>query len=145
MLPVTDKRSVANAVHPSFRKALADVDAIEADIDALKRAWSVSRRRRDRNGVYAFLDPVYDTALKWMKRKQLPPRLRADQMHSDLFSAFITKGSGGVIDTKTRSKWSRAMRFAHSEKGQTKLSVFVRRKGGINICASLFTKMKRDN
>ncbi|HVV80430.1 MAG TPA: hypothetical protein VHD59_12575 [Pseudolabrys sp.] len=142
MLFVTAKHSAANVARPSFG-ALADVDAIEADIDALKRAWSESRRRRDRNGVYVFLDPVYETALRWMKRRQLPPGLRTDQMYGDLFSVFITKGSGGTIDPKTRSKWSRAMRLAHFERRRANLSALIRRKGGINACASLFTQMNR--
>jgi hypothetical protein len=44
-------------------------------------------------------------------------------------------------DKRTRSKWSRAMRYATVYKpGSEPLAQFIRRKGGINACAARFTR-----
>jgi hypothetical protein len=45
------------------------------------------------------------------------------------------------VDKRTRSKWSRVLRYSAEYKshGET-LAAFVRRKGGINACAAWFTR-----
>jgi hypothetical protein len=45
------------------------------------------------------------------------------------------------VDKRTRSKWSRVMRYAVEYKPSSEpLAAFVRRKGGINKCAGRFTR-----
>ena len=44
-------------------------------------------------------------------------------------------------DKRTRSKWSRVMRFAAAYKPDSERFVqFIQRKGGINACAARFTR-----
>ena len=44
------------------------------------------------------------------------------------------------VDKRTRSKWSRVLRYAAEYKTNAEpLAAFVQRKGGINKCAARFT------
>jgi len=45
-------------------------------------------------------------------------------------------------DERTRSKWSRVMRYAAAYKPDSELlAQFIRRRGGINECAARFTRL----
>jgi hypothetical protein len=45
------------------------------------------------------------------------------------------------VDKRTRSKWSRVLRYSMEYKPAAEaLAAFVRRKGGINKCAARFTR-----
>jgi hypothetical protein len=45
------------------------------------------------------------------------------------------------VDKRTRSKWSRVLRYAMEYKSSSEpLAAFVQRKGGINKCAERFTR-----
>ena len=45
------------------------------------------------------------------------------------------------VDKRTRSKWSRVLRYAAEYKTTAEpLAAFVQRKGGINKCAARFTR-----
>jgi hypothetical protein len=45
------------------------------------------------------------------------------------------------VDKRTRSKWSRALRYAAEYKTTAEpLAAFIQRKGGINKCAARFTR-----
>jgi hypothetical protein len=45
------------------------------------------------------------------------------------------------VDKRTRSKWSRVLRYAAEYKATSEpLVAFVQRKGGINKCASRFAR-----
>jgi len=45
------------------------------------------------------------------------------------------------VDGKTRSKWSRVLRYvAECKSNSEPLAAFVQRKGGINKCAARFTR-----
>jgi hypothetical protein len=49
------------------------------------------------------------------------------------------------VDKRTRSKWSRVMRYAAEYKSSSEpLAAFVQRKGGINKCAERFTRYGRN-
>jgi hypothetical protein len=60
----------------------------------------------------------------------------------DPFAAVIRCTSDPAkADNRTRSKWSRLMRYAVAYKPDSEpLEQFVRRKGGINACAARFTR-----
>ena len=47
----------------------------------------------------------------------------------------------GKVDDRTRSKWSRALRYAAESKDLDEpLRDFIKRKGGLNECASRFAR-----
>ena len=51
----------------------------------------------------------------------------------------------GKVDKRTRSKWSRVLRYAAEYKTNAEpLAAFIQRKGGINKCASRFTRCRAD-
>ena len=58
------------------------------------------------------------------------------------FAAIIRCTSDpGNVDKRTRSKWSRVLRYAAEHKTSAEpLAAFVQRKGGINECAGRFTR-----
>ena len=58
------------------------------------------------------------------------------------FAAVIRCTSDpGKVDKRTRSKWSRMLRYAAEYKSNSEpLVAFVQRKGGINKCAERFTR-----
>jgi hypothetical protein len=60
----------------------------------------------------------------------------------DPFAAIIRcTADTAKADKRTKSKWSRAMRYAAGYKPDSEpLDQFVRRKGGINACAARFTR-----
>ena len=48
-----------------------------------------------------------------------------------------------VVDAKTRSKWSRVLRFARKRKPATeRLTEFIKSYGGINACARRFARTR---
>jgi hypothetical protein len=56
---------------------------------------------------------------------------------------FCTADSAKV-DKRTRSKWSRVMRYAIEYKSPSEpLAAFIQRKGGINKCAERFARFLR--
>jgi hypothetical protein len=61
----------------------------------------------------------------------------------DAFAAVIRcTGDPAKADKRTRSKWSRVMRYAAAHKPDSEcLDQFTSRKGGINACAARFTRL----
>ncbi len=60
----------------------------------------------------------------------------------DPFAAVIRcTADPAKADKRTRSKWSRVMRYAAAYKPDSEpLDQFIRRKGGINECAARFSR-----
>ena len=60
----------------------------------------------------------------------------------DPFAAIIRcTADPAKADKRTRSKWSRVLRYAAAYKAESEpLDEFIRRKGGINACAARFTR-----
>ena len=72
-----------------------------------------------------------------------PRLLRSDVSdREDTFAAIIRcTADPGKADKRTRSKWSRMMRYAAAYKPVSEpLQQFIRRKGGINACAARFSR-----
>ena len=72
----------------------------------------------------------------WCSDRQ-PARLP----HSGSSAIILCTADPAKVDKRTRSKWSRVLRYAMEYKtGAEPLAAFVRRKGGINACAGRFTR-----
>jgi hypothetical protein len=65
----------------------------------------------------------------------------------DLFAAVIRcTADPAKADKRTRSKWSRVMRYAAACKRDSEaLDQFIKRKGGINACAAGFSRRQGRN
>ena len=57
------------------------------------------------------------------------------------FTAVIRCTCDDNADSKTISKWARALRYvAHCKKPRTRLKTFMKEAGGVNACADLYAR-----
>jgi hypothetical protein len=123
--------------------------ALRQDLERLRGAWEDCQATRDRNAIYGYLTAVYGLVAWWTAegrgadRAHRALRLQRLEMsdREDPFAAIIRCTADPVkADKRTRSKWSRVMRYAAAFKANSEpLYQFVRRKGGINACAARFS------
>ena len=124
------------------------VEALRHDLQRVRGAWEDCQANRDRNAIYAYLTAVYGLVAWWtaegrdVDRARRALRLRRLEVsdREDPFAAIIRcTADPAKADKRTRSKWSRVMRYAAAYKSDAEpLDQFVRRKGGINDCAARF-------
>jgi hypothetical protein len=124
--------------------------ALRHDLTRLRNAWEECLASRERDAIYTYLTAVFELVAWWAAADRAVGRARwALQLHGlDLpttdepFAAIIRCTSDpGKVDKRTRSKWSRVLRYAAEYKTNSEpLAAFVRRKGGINKCAARFAR-----
>jgi hypothetical protein len=134
-----------------LRKPLQDdvpytTQALKQDLLRVRNAWEGSESSRDRNAIYGYLSAVFDLVMWWAAEGRAISRARwALQLqntwpsdHDEPFAAIILVTSDPAkVDRRTRSKWSRVLRYAAEYKTNAEpLAAFVQRKGGINKCAA---------
>jgi hypothetical protein len=118
---------------------------IQLELARVKKAWTQYQTTRDRDGVYIYLQAVFDLISKWREQGDATCRVfgRANPnrlIPADPFAAAIFCTSGpDKVDERTRSKWSRVLRYAADSKAKTEsIKNFIKREGGVNECASQF-------
>ena len=128
--------------------------ALKQDLLRVRNAWNESQARRDRDAIYTYFTAVFDLVAWWaaekraLERAQKALRLRHiipfDQ--EEPFAAIIRcTADPAKVDKRTRSKWSRALRYALAQKAPSEpLARFIKRKGGINRCAERFSAQRRE-
>jgi hypothetical protein len=109
-------------------------------------AWAECQATRDRNAIYAYLTAVYALVAWWAAEERAIDRarraLRLQRLkvsdRENPFAAVIRCTADAIkADKRTRSKWSRVMRYAAMYKSDSDpLDQFIKRKGGINACAA---------
>jgi hypothetical protein len=124
--------------------------ALRQDLTRVRNAWEDCQSSRDRNAIYGYLAAVFDLVMWWAAEDRAVSRARwalqiqgADLPTTDEpFAAIILcTADRQKVDKRTRSKWSRVMRYAAECKTSAEpLAAFVRRKGGINKCAGRFAR-----
>jgi hypothetical protein len=102
------------------------------------------------NAIYGYLSAVFDLVMWWKAEDRAISRARWTiqlqgaevPITDEPFAAVIfCTADRQKVDRRTRSKWSRVMRYAAEYKTNAEpLATFVRRKGGINKCAARFTR-----
>jgi hypothetical protein len=142
---------------PSFLSKSAPKDAIPYSSEAIRQdlvrvrvAWEGAQSSRDRNAIYGYLTAVYGLVAVWnaegreVERARRALRLQrlAVSDREGPFAAIIRcTADPAKADKRTRSKWSRALRYAAVHKPDSELLArFIRRKGGINACAGRFSR-----
>jgi hypothetical protein len=138
---------------PSPKDAIAipySSEAMRQDLERLRGIWEDCQASRDRNAIYAYLNAVYGLVAWWTAEGREADRsrraLRSQRLEvsdrEDAFTAVIRCTADPVkADKRTRSKWSRVMRYAEKYKPDSEcLAQFIRRKGGINGCAARFSR-----
>jgi len=138
-----------------LRKPLQDdvpytTQALREDLRRVRNAWDACQANRDRDAIYSYLTAVFDLVGWWAAEDRAVTRgRRALQLQGlDLpttdepFAAIILASADREkVDKRTRSKWSRVLRYAIEYKTNVEpLATLVQRKGGINASAARFTR-----
>jgi hypothetical protein len=121
-------------------------EALKQDLLRVQNAWDESQGRRERDSIYIYLTAMFELVAWWiaencaLERAQKALRLRriGSTDHDEPFAAIIRcTADPAKADKRTRSKWSRALRYALAYKVTSEpLDKFMKRKGGINECAA---------
>ncbi len=125
-------------------------EAMRQDLQRVRNAWLDCHANRDRNAIYAYLTAVYGLVAWWAEEgREIERARRAVRLgrlkvsdREDPFAAIIRcTADPAKADKRTRSKWSRVLRYAAAYKTDSEaLDQFVRRKGAINACAERFSR-----
>ena len=124
--------------------------ALREDLLRVRSAWEECQASRKRDAIYAYLTAVFDLVAWWTAEDRALDRAhKALRLQSicpfdgeEPFAAVIRcTADPAKVDKRTRSKWSRALRYALPMKPSSEpLDQFMKRKGGINKCAGRFAR-----
>ena len=152
------RQKIVGPVHPAVnerisRPTLNPVSSIETELARVRSAWARYRATNSRDAVYGYLTAVFRGVTRWrrlncaVKNSRTALRLQAGaaQMKPEPFGIVIFCTSDPeIVDAKTRSKWSRVLRYAARAKpASQRLTDFVKSNGGINECARKFARTAR--
>ena len=125
-------------------------EALQATLLRLQNEWEAVQASRDRAAIYGYLAAVFETVVVWAKEgkavkrayRALHVRGHKSVRQPEPFAAVILCTSDpDKVDARTRSKWSRALRFAEANKDLDEpLDIFVKRAGGLNRCAARYAR-----
>jgi len=124
--------------------------ALRQDLHRVCNTFEDAQANRDRNAIYGYLNAVYGLVAVWAaerretdraRRALRLQRLKVSDREDPFASVIRCTADLAKADKRTRSKWSRVMRYAAAYKpGSEPLGQFIRRKGGINECAARFSR-----
>jgi hypothetical protein len=118
-------------------------------LEKIHDAWDDFQTSRARDAVYGYLGAVFEIVMHYRVRRRTNKLLRhafkfADQpldKNANPFTAVIRYTCDDEIDSKTISKWGRALRYvARCKKPSTRLKTFMKEAGGVNACADRHAK-----
>jgi hypothetical protein len=126
------------------------IKALQAALLRLQNEWETAQASRDRDAIYRYLSVVFELVSWWAKEGKAVKRahralhLRGHKSvrEPEPFAAVIVCTSDpDKVDARTRSKWSRAFRFAEANKDLDEpLADFIKRRSGINACAERYAR-----
>ena len=124
--------------------------ALRQDLLRVRNAWDECQAHRERDAIYSYLTAVFDLVAWWAAENCAVARARKalrlqniwPSDHDEPFATIIRcTADPAKVDKRTRSKWSRVMRYAMEYKINAEpLAAFMQRKGGINKCAARFAR-----
>jgi hypothetical protein len=139
------------ARYPIAQSSFSVKPNIEAELAEIRTAWRIYRSTNTREAVYLYLSSVFAVIMRWrrlssaVKNSKAALRLRPNppQMKPEPFAIVIfCTADPKIVDDKTRSKWSRVLRYAAWTKPEgQRLTDFIKSHGGINECARNFARM----
>ncbi len=125
-------------------------EALQATLLRLQNEWETVQASRDRAAIYGYLAAVFELVEWWdqegraVNRAHRALHLRGHNSvrEPEPFAALILCTSDpDKVGDRTRSKWSRALRYAEEFKDLDEpLGDFIKRKGGINECAARYAR-----
>jgi hypothetical protein len=151
---MTEQTKIVQPVSPSVPRSdksdrtLADLDRVV--LANVKKQWVDFQSSRNRDAIYRYLHIVFMQVNWWAQNpleqiealravRQQSPKL---MLPEDPFASVIAcTADPKKVDDKTRSKWSRVLRYAAKYKPDKELlRDFLQRKGGINKCAARYAR-----
>ena len=151
------RQKIVDPVHPAVNERISkptqnSVSSVEGELAEVRRAWERYRSTNGRDAIYIYLAAVFRLVMRWrrlecaLKNSRAALRLQTDapQMKPEPFGIIIFCTTDlEIVDAKTRSKWSRVLRFARKAKpARQRLTDFIKSKGGLNECARKFAQNK---
>ena len=118
-------------------------------LEKIRDAWDEFQASRARDAVYGYLEAVFAIVEHYKVRRRTNKLLRHAFKFANLpfdknanpFTAVIRCTCDDEIDSKTISKWARALRYvAHCKVPRMRLKTFMKEAGGINACANLYAR-----
>jgi hypothetical protein len=152
--PLSRYPLVKNALvkKPIWRPTLNPASGIEAELAAVRSAWARYRTINRRDAIYGYLQSVFVLVTRWRRlncavnnsRAALRLQHHPPQMKPEPFGIVIfCTANPRFADAKTRSKWSRVLRYARKTKpGNQRLTDFIKSNGGLNECARRFAQSR---
>jgi hypothetical protein len=125
-------------------------EALRQDLQRVRAVWDDCQANRDRDAIYGYLNAVYSLVAWWVaegreidraRRALCLTRLEPASCRDPFAAIILCTADQARADKRTRSKWSRVLRYAAVYKSDSEpLGQFIRRKGGINECAARFSR-----
>ena len=125
-------------------------EAMKTNLLRLQNEWETVQASRDRGAIYQYLAAVFELVEVWVREgravnrahRALHLRGHNSAREPEPFAAVILCTSDPEkVDDRTRSKWSRVLRYAAEFKDlDESLRDFIKRKGGLNECAARFAR-----
>jgi hypothetical protein len=123
-------------------------EALKANLLRLQNEWEKVQASRDRGAIYGYLSAIFELVEWWdqegeaVNRAHRALHLRGHKSvrEPEPFAAVILcTADHAKVDERTRSKWSRVLRYVAEYKDLDEpLRDFIVRRGGINACAERF-------
>jgi hypothetical protein len=122
--------------------------ALKQDLERVRSAWVEYRASRDRDAVYIYLSAVFglawwtaaERALDYARKALRLQNINPSDRDGPFAAVIRCTADPTKVDKRTRSKWSRVLRYALEFKSPSEpLGAFIKRKGGINKCAERFS------
>ena len=147
----TRRHAIPAGIHRSHREPLGGTSStrIRQRLGKIRDVWDNFQRNRARDAVYGYLEEVFaivgHNKVRRKTRKLLRHAFEFAELpldkNADLFTTVIRSTSDGNVDSKTISKWSRALRYvAHCKVHPTRVKRFMKEAGGVNACADRYAK-----
>jgi len=155
MLPrscvVTRRVTIPRSLRRNNHEAIADTSEarLRRRLEKVRAAWKEFQGSRARDAVYGYLEEISAVVEHYKLRRKTSRLLRhafklagvSFDENADPFTAIIRCTCEGEVDSKTASKWSRALRYvAYSEVPNASLKTFMKEAGGINASAARFAR-----
>jgi hypothetical protein len=123
------------------------VEALNQELTRLKKLWKQVQGTRRRDAIYRYLSQVFELVRSWQERGR---RTRLVRYVQDFAGTEINRKAEAYrtviqatasVDGKMASKLSRVLRYCDVAKPDNdRLKAFIKRGGGLNACASRFTR-----
>ena len=150
-IPQTDNLHPTLTTQQIFKIARIFDPIVEDELGEARTAWRAYQSSRRRDAVYPYLTAVAKIVRRWKKqycaKAKSHQALRATGHRTTIRSlepfaiVIFCTSDLRIVDAKSRSKWSRALRYAERFKPDSEsITSFIKRRNGINEVAAQFSK-----